>query len=640
MTVAPELLLAAARALDAPTSAQAQADVRAALADDPSLDRAARAAGLRLGQVDAEPLQLATLGASMLLETSVGWVAITGRRRGRLNVWLDDGAGVRLRRVPVKRVGETLGAIMAGYRLTSLAPIDAIGKEVSGGAPWARLRALVHIERRDIGVILMYSAAVGLTTLAIPVAVQTLVNTVAFTAVVQSLVVIGLALLSFLCLAGLLRILRFVATEYVQRRIFVRFALAITDRLTVLDPEIVGKKHLPEQVNRFFDALTVQKSAATLLIDGTELLLQTIIGLVLLAVYHPALAAFDLALIIGLVIIFGVLGRGAARTTVAESDAKYAVAAWLEDVATQPVLFRHPVAARQAVARADALAQVYLHTRQSHFRIILRQFTGGVTLQILANVCLLLIGGWLVMQGELTLGQLVAAELVVTLVVAGLAKLGKQLESLYDLLAGVTKLGKLIDLPVDAQRGTRLKGGATITLDGRPLADITAMREGPVARATVAACLGNRTESPVRINGELPCQIQRADLQATIQVISASMLVHGSVRENVRLGTARSPTEIDAVLDVFGFDSATRETVLLPNGYPLAPCEAVALTLARAVLARPQLLVIDGALDRLASDQRVRLIGALRSTRAAQATLLVTLRDDLDLPVWAPRRTA
>ena len=639
MTVAPELLLAAARALDAPTGPSAHADVRAALADDPSLDRAARSAGLRLGQVDADPVQLAALGAPMLLETSVGWVAITGRRRGRLNVWLDDGAGVRLRRVPVKRVAATLGEILAGYRLTSLAPIAAIGKDVSGGSPWARLRALAHIERRDIGVILMYSAAVGLTTLAIPVAVQTLVNTVAFSAVVQSLVVIGLALLSFLCLAGLLRILRFVATEYVQRRIFVRFALAIADRLTVLEPEVAEKKHLPEQVNRFFDALTVQKSAATLLIDGTELLLQTIIGLVLLAVYHPALAAFDLALIIGLAIIFGVLGRGAARTTVAESDAKYAVAAWLEDVATQPALFRHPVAARQAVARADALAQTYLLTRQSHFRIILRQFTGGVTLQILANVCLLLIGGWLVMEGELTLGQLVAAELVVTLVVAGLAKLGKQLESLYDLLAGVTKLGKLIDLPVDQQRGTRITGGATITLDGRPLADVTVLREGAIARATVAACRGKQSESSVRINGEKPCHVERADLQATIQVISAPALVHGSVRENVRLGTSRSPSEIDAVLDAFGFDTTDRETVLLPNGYPLTHSQAAALTLARAVLARPQLLVIDGVLDRLASSERVRLIAALRSTRAAHATLIVTLRDDLDLPVWAPRRT-
>ena len=567
MTVAPELLLAAARALDAPIKTAALAQVQAALANEPSLDRAARAAGLRLG-------------------------------------------------------------------LASLAPIAAIGKAVSGGEPWARLRGLIRIERRDIGVILMYSAAVGLMTLAIPVAVQTLVNTVAFSAVYQSLVVIGLALLIFLCLAGVLRILRFVATEYVQRRIFVRFTLALADRLTILEPEVAREKYLPEQVNRFFDALTVQKSAATLLIDGTELLLQTIIGLVLLAVYHPALAAFDLALILGLVIVFGVLGRGAARTTVAESDAKYAVAAWLEDIAAQPAMFRHPVAARQAVARADTLAQSYLQTRQSHFKVILRQFTGGVTLQILANVCLLLIGGWLVMNGELTLGQLVAAELIVTLVVAGLAKLGKHLESLYDLLAGVTKLGKLIDLPIDQQRGTRLTRHASITLDGRPLVDITALREGPLARAVVAAFGGARTDAPVRINGEPLWQIQRSHLQASVQIVAGPMIFHGSVRENATLGATRSPGDIDAVLDAFGFDPAARDQLLLPHGGPLSAQAALALTLARVVLSRPRLLVIDGALDRIDDAARVHLLGALRATRAADATLVVTLRDDLDLPVW------
>ena len=63
---------------------------------------------------------------------------------------------------------------------------------------------------------------------------------------------------------------------------------------------------------------------------------------------------------------------------------------------------------------------------------------------------LLGLGGWLVIQGQLTLGQLVAAELIVMLIVGSFAKLGKHMESFYDLLTSVDKLGHLFDLPIEA----------------------------------------------------------------------------------------------------------------------------------------------------------------------------------------------
>jgi hypothetical protein len=49
-------------------------------------------------------------------------------------------------------------------------------------------------------------------------------------------------------------------------------------------------------VSRFFDTFTVQKAAASLLLGGIEIALTTIVGLVMLAFYHPLLPAFDVAL--------------------------------------------------------------------------------------------------------------------------------------------------------------------------------------------------------------------------------------------------------------------------------------------------------------------------------------------------------
>lgn len=634
MTIAARLLLAAAQAMDAPLSDDAPAQVRTALAAGDDLGVAARAAGLLLGRIEADPLATAMLGAPTLLECSLGWVVVTGRKRRRLEMWLDDGAGVRRRTMPARRFAQIIGEITDGYRIEPVAPTAAIGKAVSGGSPWQRMRALMHIERRDIGVILVYSAAVGLTSLAIPVAVQNLVNTVAFGTVIQPLVIIGLALCAFLFLAALLRVLRFVATEYIQRRIFVRFAVDLADRLPQVKPGTERKKYLPEYVNRFFDVMTVQKSAATLLIDGTELMLQTLIGLILLAVYHPALAAFDLVLVAGLAVVFGLLGRGAERTTLAESDSKYAVAAWLEDLASRPDLFRHPVAARQAVAHADGLARTYLENRRVHFRVVLRQFIGGSILQVTANVALLLIGGWLVMTGELTLGQLVAAELVVTLAVAGLAKIGKLLESFYDLLAGVAKLGKLIDLPLGQQTGVTLNGEADFTLNGRPLGGLVQLTCGPTARQIVKAARGADNDAPLQVNA-LPLSAMRfSDRRAAVWVVDEPDLVHGTVRENAILANERAPAEVDAVLHAFGFEVDQLEVALLPHGGPLTDMQAMALTLARAVLAQPHLLILDNVMSHLETRESQALIDALQAARGDLPTVVITPRSDLDLPIW------
>ena len=85
----------------------------------------------------------------------------------------------------------------------------------------------------------------------------------------------------------------------------------------------------------------------------------------------------------------------------------------------------------------------------AHFRILMRQILFALGLQAVAATALLGLGGWLVIRGELTLGQLVAAELIVAAIVGSFAKLGKHLENFYDLLASVEKLGHLFDLPTE-----------------------------------------------------------------------------------------------------------------------------------------------------------------------------------------------
>jgi ABC-type bacteriocin/lantibiotic exporter with double-glycine peptidase domain len=326
--------------------------------------------------------------------------------------------------------------------------LRSLTAEATGSqSPWRRLRALISLEGKELFSLLAYALVLGGLSLAVPVAVQVLVNTIAFGTLIQPLVVLSLLLFGVLAFAGLVRLLQWYAVELVQRRLFVRVAEDFARRLPRVSPEAHARKDVREISNRFFEVVTLQKASARLLLDGLGLALQTAVGMVLLGFYHPMLLAFDVVLVLALIGVVA-LGRGAVGTAVEESAAKYRVAAWLQEVAGSPPRFADAEGALLAMQRADLLTRDYLTRRKTHFGRVLRQLVGGVALQVFAMSALLGLGGWLVIERELTLGQLIAAELVVGAVAAGFVKLGKHFETAYDLLASVEKVGKVLDLPV------------------------------------------------------------------------------------------------------------------------------------------------------------------------------------------------
>lgn len=239
--------------------------------------------------------------------------------------------------------------------LMALDPIAAGRRPELAGHPWLRLRAFLGIEKRDLGVVVVYALVVGGLTLATPIAVQALVNTVAFGSLLQPLVVLTLLLLGGLSFSALLAVLEAYVVEVLQRRVFVRVADDFGRRLPTLRGEVFDGKHVPELANRFFDVLTIQKSLSVLLLDGLALALQTIIGMILLGFYHPLLLAFDVMLVALLAVVL-LMGRGAVATGTSESTAKYRTAAWLEDVArTSPILRGpRPSATRRTAPRCSA----------------------------------------------------------------------------------------------------------------------------------------------------------------------------------------------------------------------------------------------------------------------------------------------
>lgn len=527
--------------------------------------------------------------------------------------------------------------------------------------PIERLRALVALERDDIWVVVIYSVAVGLISLAVPIAAQALVNTVAFAALLQPLVVLSALVFLGLLGAGALRTLQARVVEVLQQRLFVRATHDAARRLTHAHVDAFREHHGAELMNRFFDIVTVQKAVAGLLVDGLSVILQATIALLLLAFYHPALLAFDVFLVVSIsVIVFG-LGRDGPATAIKESKAKYRVAAWLEEVASSTRAFKAPGGAEFAFGRADELAAEYVHSRRKHFTVLLRQILSSYVLQALAVAGLLGLGGWLVMKGQLTLGQLVAAELIVTSVVAGLTKFGKYLESFYDLLASIDKLGAIDDLEgerVDGADRREGEGPARLALEeisyapagGREiLSDVTfevtpgehvAVLGGDASgKSTLLDIIyGLRAPSTGRVvlDGLDIRTLALGDVRKDVAIAGHPELFDGTLIENVRMGRPNVHAEdVALALEIAGLDedaSRLRDglaTELGHAGRHLTASQAARLMIARAVLVRPRVLVIDEVLDGLDDETVARVIERLERSVSFASVVVFTSRREI-----------
>lgn len=533
----------------------------------------------------------------------------------------------------------------------------------SEGSPSQRLWRIIITEKKDILVLISYGAAVGFLSLVVPIAAQSLVNTVAFTSILQPIVILAFVVLLMLGLASAIRLMQTTVVETIQQRIFARISLDMAYRLPRVRYEVFDENRGTELVNRFFESLTVQKSAALLLLDGMAVTLQAVIGLVLLAFYHPILLAFDVILIIciGLVIILP--ARAAIRASIKESKAKYKVAAWLEEIARNQVLFRLLNGPTYALSRADEVTRDYLLARKSHFRILFQQIGGTLVVQTTMSALLLGLGSFLVIRKQLTLGQLVAAELVVTTVVGSFVKFGKYLESFYDLVASVDKLGHIFDLPLEKAGGEKLnseKGPFSLCLEN------VSFRYGSASNAAVEGLsvnigggekvgidgingsgkstvlellvgLRQPTTGSIQIHGFDLRDLELSEFRKEVAFVRTDELFDGTVLENIRMG--RDWITLEEVREALNQMALLDEVLALPEGLqtdlsgsqcPLSTGQTQRLILVRAIVGKPKLLVLDEALENIDLDSKKKVLKVL-THRQAPWTLVLATHDSLEL---------
>lgn len=552
---------------------------------------------------------------------------------------------------------------------SALLPTFHIDHEADGShhadiSSMKRFFGLLQPEMRDVWTIVVFSVITGLLYLALPLAVNALVSNLAFGSqsapFQQALVFIALALFACLMLSAIIRGLQFYVAEVIQRRIFVRMTADLAYRLPRVKADSLDGVHAPEMVNRFLDVVTVQKSTSLLLLNGINIVLGGLIGLIVLGFYHPALLAFTFLILVAIILIVFGLGRGAVRTSIEESISKYDVVNWLEELARYPRLFKGPGGYSLATERADQLARAYLTARSGHFKVLMRQISGLLFLEVLASSALLIVGGWLVLSQQLTLGQLVASELIVSAIVASISKLGKQFEGWYDAMAAVDKLGHLIDLEIESEDGDlpRPAGeGAAVSVqsvgfsyqDGREIFtnvsfEISAGGRVALMGSQGSGCstmldllLGLRhpTSGHICLDGFDLRSWYLEELRSSVMLIRTQDIVNGSIAENIRLGRPgvgldevhRALQSVGLLDDVMALPLGMH-TPLVTGGLPLSSRQRTRLLLARALVLKPRLLLLDDVFDGMDKASMDTLTAMLLS-RDLPWTVIIATRDPL-----------
>lgn len=331
--------------------------------------------------------------------------------------------------------------------------------------PFKRLFSLLRLDRKEILYIYLYAVVGGAISLTLPLGIQAIINLISGGQLATSWGVLVAFVTVGILFTGAMQVMQLKLSEVVKQRLFVRSTLEFAYRLPRIRLNEMQGRYLPELVNRFFDTLTIQKGLNKLLLDVPVSALQIFLGLLLLSFYHPFFIAFAIFLVILLWFVFRLTGGRGMETSLLESKYKYATAHWLEELGRSNSTFRLAGTTSLPMGRADELAGKYVKAREAHFKVLLGHYWAMVVFKVVVAMSLLILGGLLVITENMNIGQFVAAEIVIILMLNAVEKMIMGLESIYDVLTALEKLGNVTDLALERHEGLHIpitfeEGGA------------------------------------------------------------------------------------------------------------------------------------------------------------------------------------
>lgn len=518
-----------------------------------------------------------------------------------------------------------------------------------------QFHAILNPEAGFYKVVLIYSFAISLLTLAVPISLQLLIDTVANIALVRAVILIAVLLFSLLVLSGIMYALRAYALELFARKIYARISSEIALTAMLAESHFFEQNHQSDIFNRYFDILTLKKNIPTILTNGFTLILQLIIGFTVVSFYHFYFFIFSIGLILILWIVWLIWGWRSINTSFRLSEAKYQTAAWLQSLAVNNEAYWSSHNPSFALDKTNQLVESHIHHQSNHFHNTYAQLIAMLVLYAAASSVLLGLGGWLVLQGQLTLGQLVAAELIMSAIFVGLPQLAGYLESYYDVCAAVEELARFQNVETeDPEKNSDIEmpNEPVISFDKVKIHRLNQEMEinlklpaGGLYKATGNlltlrhfAELLRRNYRPdsglITIGGYDNSDIQRQQLRHTVRLINRITLPPISVRDflgifvkaegKYSIQQALALLELD---DEIGHMKDGLDTLLSRGAWPLSQPQAIRLKLASALLSEPSILILEDIVDVVDHDTIDQFLTAMHDM--GTTVLYFTRRRDI-----------
>ncbi len=531
------------------------------------------------------------------------------------------------------------------------------------------LGTLFRLERRVLALIVSYSLAIGLFSLIVPLTVQELTNTFAFAIQPVTIMTLAGVMIAALLFVGAFRTLQYYAVEVLERRLFARVAIGMAQQIPHL--RFLGFK--PRYANHFIETVFMQRALSVLLVDLINVVVGGAVGMTILVFYHPYFLLYNALLLAGFNVVF-LLSYGGLKATIDMSHAKYDTLHWIQEISYNLLHFKATDSQAILMQRTDELVAKYVETRQTRFGILVRQYLGSVGWQAVAHGGLIATAAWLLSIGQLTLGQLVAAEVVVSGMLASFDGVIKRMGHIFYFMTGLTELDFVLSLPKD-QTSAMLSvplpdptvHGIRVTCKdltihhagvppiferfnlevtpGEKIGIYASTTVAKTALARVLAGLEAPTAGVIRYNG---VDLRHLDLSAInrcrgFMIDSQLTLFEGTIEDNIVLGRAYIPhndirwalrfAELEEDVDALPFGLKTH---IRAPGKILAPTHILRILLARAILSRPQILIFDGIMHNMQPVMRETLLRRLCSKDEPWSVIFVS--NDPNLTTHVDRR--
>ncbi|WP_144669282.1 peptidase domain-containing ABC transporter [Dokdonia sp. Hel_I_53] len=502
--------------------------------------------------------------------------------------------------------------------------------------PWERFVNMLELDKRDLKQILLYAIFAGLVALTLPLGIQAIINLIQGAQVSTSWIVLVVLVTLGVAFQGILQLMQVRILENIQQKIFTRSSFEFAYRFPKLKMSELHNYYPPELANRFFDTLTVQKGLSKILLDFPAAILQIFFGLILLSFYHPFFIIYGFLLVLLVYLVFKFTARKGLDTSLSESKSKYMVAHWLQEVARSLISFKLSGRTKLAMDRNNYLTEKYLEARESHFRILVLQFIQMIGFKILVTAGLLIIGGLLVLNQQMNIGQFVAAEIIILLVISSVEKLITGLESFYDVLTSLEKIGQVVDKKLEPQDGTNpFQNHSRLHIEmedvsyARPEAGNIlenfnlhinskdrilihgASGSGKTTLLKLLSGVIEPTNGVLYVNDYSFKGMKPNAYRSNIgQVLPEQNPFEGTILENISFGNEQITKErINEVIRIVGLQSFVRrqvnglETILFPEGQQIPHTISKRILLARAIIHEPKLLLLKDALEHFETSE-------------------------------------